>query len=110
MKKGKSWLVAWLLVFSMLFGLGLGSAGTAMAAPKILDHAVNNITILNWDGGMEAHKDASGHYRLTRNARYKMQVDFDLSAHNGDLAEGDSFTLDIPAPISIDNDESNLFD
>lgn len=37
-------------------------------------------------------------------------MDFDLSAHNGDLAEGDSFTLDIPAPLSIDNDESNLFD
>lgn len=110
MKKGKSWLVAWLLVLSMLFSLGLGSAGTAMAAPKVLDHAVNNIVILNWDGGQEAQKDASGYYRLTRNVRYKMQVDFDLSAHNGNLAEGDSFSLNIPAPISIDHDESDLFD
>ena len=45
--------------------------------------------------------DASGVYNLRTGQAYKFRLEFDLNKYNGNLENGDYFTFQFPAPLSI---------
>ncbi|MBP3852195.1 MAG: Cna B-type domain-containing protein [Erysipelotrichaceae bacterium] len=44
---------------------------------------------------------SGGTYRLVQGNPYRFEVDFDLSAYNGNLENGDYFTFTVPEPITV---------
>ena len=61
---------------------------------------ITSLQHLNQSDGTLA-TDASGVYNLRTGQAYKFRLEFDLNKYNGNLENGDYFTFQFPAPLSI---------
>ncbi|MCW6677510.1 Cna B-type domain-containing protein, partial [Aerococcaceae bacterium NML180378] len=76
---------------------------------KELTNVLSDVIVWDLDNGREASM-SEGKYQLTENNRYSFQMGFDLSAYDANLNNGDHFTVNIPAPVNIQNASINLVD
>ena len=53
---------------------------------------------------------SEGDFELRTNLAYKLRVTFDLKQYNENLNNGDYFTFDIPAPMTVYNGNQELID
>nr|WP_051764117.1 Cna B-type domain-containing protein [Streptococcus gallolyticus] len=98
-------LIALLLLFSSIF-----SARTVLADnAKELTNVITDIAIWDTSNGRYATQ-SGGVYQLTENVSYSFEVDFDLSAYDGNLANGDYFTFTIPEPFTVASTSFELTD
>ena len=66
------------------------------------------------DNGKFIKPDANGVYTLSPEhhnySNYKFTVDYDLSAYDGKLEDGDTFTFTVPSPLTVRNETFDLKD
>ncbi|MGT2896072.1 Spy0128 family protein [Streptococcus entericus] len=67
---------------------------------KELTNVVTSITLYDKLNGREITK-VNGTYDIVQGVTYAFEVNFDLSKYDGNLSDGDKFTLTIPAPMTI---------
>ena len=81
---------------------------------KELKNVISNIGIWEVDNGKFTKPDANGVYNLSPEhhnySNYKFVVDYDLSAYDGKLEDGDSFTFTVPSPLTVRNETFELKD
>lgn len=70
---------------------------------------ITSLQHLNQSDGTLA-TDASGVYNLRTGQAYKFRLEFDLNKYNGNLDNGDYFTFQFPAPLSITASTMQLTD
>ncbi|AND79079.1 Spy0128 family protein [Streptococcus pantholopis] len=92
-KKFISLLTPFLLLFSI-------TAFAETVSAKELTNVITNVIVWDVANGREASQ-SGGIYQLTQNNNYRYAVDFDLSAYDGNLSDGDTFTFTIPAPLTV---------
>ena len=72
---------------------------------KELKNVISNIGIWEVDNGKFTKPDANGVYNLSPEhhnySNYKFVVDYDLSAYDGKLEDGDSFSFTVPSPLTV---------
>ena len=95
----------WLYILTPLLVL-LGSAAlTNTVQAQELKNVITKVGIWETDNGKFVTPDAKGVYNLAPQNQsyenYKFATDFDLSAYDGKLKDGDTFTFTIPAPLSV---------
>ena len=95
----------WLYILTPLLVL-LGSAAlTNTVQAQELKNVITKVGIWETDNGKFVTPDAKGVYNLSPQNQsyenYKFAADFDLSAYDGKLKDGDTFTFTIPAPLSV---------
>ncbi|WP_270748108.1 Cna B-type domain-containing protein [Streptococcus halitosis] len=95
----------WLYILTPLLVL-LGSAAlTNTVQAQELKNVITKVGIWETDNGKFVTPDAKGVYNLSPQNQsyenYKFAADFDLSAYDGKLQDGDTFTFTIPAPLSV---------
>lgn len=81
---------------------------------KELKNVISNIGIWEVDNGKFTKPDANGVYNLSPEhhnySNYKFVVDYDLSAYDGKLEDGDSFTFTVPSPLTVRDETFELKD
>ena len=81
---------------------------------KELKNVISNIGIWEVDNGKFIKPDANGVYTLSPEhhnySNYKFTVDYDLSAYDGKLEDGDTFTFTVPSPLTVRNETFDLKD
>ena len=81
---------------------------------KELKNVISNIGIWEVDNGKFTKPDANGVYNLSQEhhnySNYKFVVDYDLSAYDGKLEDGDSFTFTVPSPLTVRDETFELKD
>lgn len=84
------------------------------AEAKELKNVISNIGIWEVDNGKFIKPDANGVYTLSPEhhnySNYKFTVDYDLSAYDGKLEDGDTFTFTVPSPLTVRNETFDLKD
>lgn len=84
------------------------------AEAKELKNVISNIGIWEVDNGKFISPDENGIYNLSPEhhdySNYKFSVDYDLSAYDGKLEDGDTFTFTVPSPLTVRNDSFDLKD
>ena len=110
MKNKKFWL---LILTSLACLLGIIFAPNSVQA-KELKNVISNIGIWEVDNGKFIKPDANGVYTLSPEhhnySNYKFTVDYDLSAYDGKLEDGDTFTFTVPSPLTVRNETFDLKD
>ena len=110
MKNKKFWLP---ILTSLACLLGMIFAPNSVQA-KELKNVISNIGIWEVDNGKFIKPDANGVYTLSPEhhnySNYKFTVDYDLSAYDGKLEDGDTFTFTIPSPLTVRNETFDLKD
>ena len=104
----------WLYILTPLLVL-LGSAAlTNTVQAQELKNVITKVGIWETDNGKFVTPDAKGVYNLSPQNQsyenYKFAADFDLSAYDGKLKDGDTFTFTIPAPLSVRSETFELKD
>ena len=93
--------------------LGMIFAPNSVQA-KELKNVISNIGIWEVDNGRFIKPDANGVYTLSPEhndyPNYKFIVDYDLSAYDGKLEDGDTFTFTVPGPLSVREETFDLKD
>ena len=81
---------------------------------KEMKNVIINIGIWEVDNGKFIKPDANGVYTLSPEhhnySNYKFTVDYDLSAYDGKLEDGDTFTFTVPSPLTVRNETFDLKD
>ena len=110
MKNKKFWLP---ILTSLACLLGMIFAANSVQA-KELKNVISNIGIWEVDNGKFIKPDANGVYTLSPEhhnySNYKFTVDYDLSAYDGKLEDGDTFTFTVPSPLTVRNETFDLKD
>ena len=110
MKNKKFWLP---ILTSLACLLGMIFAPNSVQA-KELKNVISNIGIWEVDNGRFIKPDANGVYTLSPEhhnySNYKFTVDYDLSAYDGKLEDGDTFTFTVPSPLTVRNETFDLKD
>ena len=110
MKNKKFWLP---ILTSLACLLGMIFAPNSVQA-KELKNVISNIGIWEVDNGKFIKTDANGVYTLSPEhhnySNYKFTVDYDLSAYDGRLEDGDTFTFTVPSPLTVRNETFDLKD
>lgn len=110
MKNKKFWLP---ILTSLACLLGIVFAPNSVQA-KELKNVISNIGIWEVDNGKFIKPDANGVYTLSPEhhnySNYKFTVDYDLSAYDGKLEDGDTFTFTVPSPLTVRNETFDLKD
>ncbi|ORO54602.1 adhesin [Streptococcus oralis subsp. oralis] len=110
MKNKKFWLP---ILTSLTCLLGIIFAPNSVQA-KELKNVISNIGIWEVDNGKFIKPDANGVYTLSPEhhnySNYKFTVDYDLSAYDGKLEDGDTFTFTVPSPLTVRNETFDLKD
>lgn len=110
MKNKKFWLS---ILTSLACVLGIILAPNSVQA-KELKNVISNIGIWEVDNGKFISPDENGIYNLSPEhhdySNYKFSVDYDLSAYDGKLEDGDTFTFTVPSPLTVRNDSFDLKD
>ena len=110
MKNKKFWLY---ILTSLACLLGIIFAPNSVQA-KELKNVISNIGIWEVDNGRFIKPDANGVYTLSPEhndyPNYKFIVDYDLSAYDGKLEDGDTFTFTVPGPLSVKEETFDLKD
>ena len=110
MKNKKFWLS---ILTSLACVLGIILAPNSAEA-KELKNVISNIGIWEVDNGKFISPDENGIYNLSPEhhdySNYKFSVDYDLSAYDGKLEDGDTFTFTVPSPLTVRNDSFDLKD
>ncbi|WP_061413655.1 Cna B-type domain-containing protein, partial [Streptococcus oralis] len=110
MKNKKFWLP---ILTSLACLLGMIFAPNSVQA-KELKNVISNIGIWEVDNGKFIKPDANGVYTLSPEhhnySNYKFTVDYDLSAYDGQLEDGDTFTFTVPSPLTVRNETFDLKD
>jgi len=110
MKNKKFWLPN---LTSLACLLGIIFAPNSVQA-KELKNVISNIGIWEVDNGKFIKPDANGVYTLSPEhhnySNYKFTVDYDLSAYDGKLEDGDTFTFTVPSPLTVRNETFDLKD
>ncbi|KXU00053.1 Alcohol dehydrogenase [Streptococcus oralis] len=110
MKNKKFWLP---ILSSLACLLGMIFAPNSVQA-KELKNVISNIGIWEVDNGRFIKPDANGVYTLSPEhndyPNYKFIVDYDLSAYDGKLEDGDTFTFTVPGPLSVREETFDLKD
>ncbi|KEQ46010.1 Cna B-type domain-containing protein [Streptococcus oralis] len=110
MKNKKFWLY---ILTSLACLLGIIFAPNSVEA-KELKNVISNIGIWEVDNGRFIKPDANGVYTLSPEhndyPNYKFIVDYDLSAYDGKLEDGDTFTFTVPGPLSVKEETFDLKD
>ena len=110
MKNKKFWLP---ILTSLACLLGIIFAPNSVQA-KELKNVISNIGIWEVDNGRFIKPDANGVYTLSPEnhnySNYKFTVDYDLSAYDGKLEDGDTFTFTVPSPLTVRNETFDLKD
>ena len=110
MKNKKFWLP---ILTSLACLLGMFFAPNSVQA-KELKNVISNIGIWEVDNGKFIKPDANGVYTLSPEhhnySNYKFTVDYDLSAYDGKLEDGDTFTFTVPSPLTVRNETFDLKD
>ena len=93
----------------------MGSAAlTNTVQAQELKNVITKVGIWETDNGKFVTPDAKGVYNLSPQNQsyenYKFAADFDLSAYDGKLKDGDTFTFTIPAPLSVRSETFELKD
>ena len=102
----KKKILSLLTPFLLIFGVTV-FAETASA--KELTNVITDVIIWDVANGKEATQ-TNGVYQLTQNNNYRYAVNFDLSAYDGNLSDGDTFTFTIPAPLTVTGTTFDLTD
>lgn len=110
MKNKKFWLP---ILTSLACLLGTIFAPNSVQA-KELKNVISNIGIWEVDNGKFIKPDANGVYTLSPEhhnySNYRFTVDYDLSAYDGKLEDGDTFTFTVPSPLTVRNETFDLKD
>lgn len=110
MKNKKFWLP---IITSLACLLGIIFDPNSVQA-KELKNVISNIGIWEVDNGKFIKPDANGVYTLSPEhhnySNYKFTVDYDLSAYDGKLEDGDTFTFTVPSPLTVRNETFDLKD
>lgn len=110
MKNKKFWLS---ILTSLACLLGIIFAPNSVQA-KELKNVISNIGIWEVDNGKFISPDENGIYNLSPEhhdySNYKFSVDYDLSAYDGKLEDGDTFTFTVPSPLTVRNETFDLKD
>ena len=110
MKNKKFWLPN---LTSLACLLGMIFAPNLVQA-KELKNVISNIGIWEVDNGKFIKPDANGIYTLSPEhhnySNYKFTVDYDLSAYDGKLEDGDTFTFTVPSLLTVRNETFDLKD
>lgn len=110
MKNKKFWLP---ILTSLACLLGMIFSPNSVQA-KELKNVISNIGIWEVDNGKFIKPDANGVYTLSPEhhnySNYKFTVDYDLSAYDGKLEDGDTFTFTVPSPLTVRNETFDLKD
>lgn len=96
-----------LVPFAVLLGTLFVSSETVQA--KELENVITSIELLNASDTTQT-TDAEGVYNIRTGNAYKLRALFDLKAYNNNLSDGDTFTLAIPAPMTVYSGTSQLTD
>ena len=89
--------------FIALLGfLFVSVATTSTVKANELTNVITNIKLYDVNNGREASKIGDT-YALRINTPYRFETNFDLSKYDGQLNDGDFFTLTIPAPATVQN-------
>lgn len=67
---------------------------------KELTKVISDIKLWDTNEGRYVTK-TNDTYQLVKGSSYRFETDFDLSAYNGDLENGDTFTLTVPEPFTV---------
>ena len=76
---------------------------------KELTQVITGIDLLD-ASDTKQNVTSEGDFSLRTNLAYKLRVTFDLKQYNEDLNNGDYFTFDIPAPMTVYNGNQELID
>ena len=96
MKKHLSFFIA------LLGFLFVSVATTSTVKANELTNVITSIKLYDVNNGREASKIGDT-YALRINTPYRFETIFDLSKYDGQLNDGDFFTLTIPAPATVQN-------
>ena len=95
----------WLYILTPLLVLFGSAALTNTVQAQELKNVITKVGIWETDNGKFVTPDAKGVYNLAPQNQayenYKFAADFDLSAYDGKLNDGDTFTFTVPAPLSV---------
>ena len=104
----------WLYILTPLLVLFGSAALTNTVQAQELKNVITKVGIWETDNGRFVTPDAKGVYNLAPQNQayenYKFATDFDLSAYDGKLNDGDTFTFTIPAPLSVRAENFELKD
>ena len=103
----KKWYLYLLMPIILFFGT-ISVSETVQA--KELQNVITDVKIWSSESGQEKKPGADGVYHFYLNNSYQYKLNFDLSAYNGNLADGDAFTFTIPAPIPVKAETFDLVD
>ena len=100
MKQKQKWFILFVTVMSLFSLIFLAKEQSVASEVKELEKVVTGVALLDQlDTAIEPDKD--GVYQLRTNQGYRLRMNFDLSRYNGNLSNGDNFKINIPAPISL---------
>lgn len=104
----------WLYILTPLLVLFGSAALTNTVQAQELKNVITKVGIWETDNGKFVTPDAKGVYNLAPQNQayenYKFAADFDLSAYDGKLNDGDTFTFTVPAPLSVRAENFELKD
>ena len=103
----KKWYLYLLMPIILFFGT-ISVSETVQA--KELQNVITDVKIWSSESGQEKKPGADGVYHFYLKNSYQYKLNFDLSAYNGNLADGDAFTFTIPAPIPVKAETFDLVD
>ena len=77
--------------------------------PKELTQVITGVELLD-ASDTKQNVTSEGDYAVRTGNAYRLRVTFDLKQYNENLNNGDYFTFDIPAPMTVYNDSIELSD